>query len=104
VGDLMLLNAPRYARPMGVRAVDTMTASLMQAPADNEQNCRQSASFVLRCANRGRSGDVAAITGFTFTSLNLNARGIKDDEIEVMPYPKYGVNLYGNVIIVSEPF
>jgi NitT/TauT family transport system substrate-binding protein len=50
-------------------------------------------------------GDVDAITGFTFTSLlNLNARGIKDDEIEVMPYPKFGVNLYGNVIIVSEPF
>jgi len=50
-------------------------------------------------------GDVDAITGFTFTSLlNLNARGIKDDEIEVMPYPRYGVNLYGNVIIVSEPF
>jgi len=50
-------------------------------------------------------GDVDAITGFTFTSLlNLNARGIKDDEIEVMPSPRYGVNLYGNVIIVSEPF
>jgi len=50
-------------------------------------------------------GDVDAITGFTFTSLlNLNARGVKDEDIEVMPYPKYGVNLYGNVIIVSEPF
>ena len=50
-------------------------------------------------------GDVDAITGFTFTSLlNLNARGVKDEDIEVMPYPKYGVNLYGNVVIVSEPF
>jgi NitT/TauT family transport system substrate-binding protein len=50
-------------------------------------------------------GDVDAITGFTFTSLlNLNARGVKDEDVEVMPYPKYGVNLYGNVIIVSEPF
>ena len=29
VGDLMLLSAPRNARPIGVRAVDTMTASLM---------------------------------------------------------------------------
>jgi NitT/TauT family transport system substrate-binding protein len=48
---------------------------------------------------------VDAITGFTFTSLlNLNARGVKDEDIEVMPYPKYGVNLYGNVIIVSEQF
>jgi len=50
-------------------------------------------------------GDVDAITGFYFTSLlNLNARGIKDEEVEVMMYPKYGVNLYGNAIIVSEQF
>ena len=59
-----------------------------------------------RCARRcSCSGDVDAITGFYFTSLlNLNARGVKDEDIEVMPYPKYGVNLYGNAIIVSEPF
>ncbi|MEO6565498.1 MAG: ABC transporter substrate-binding protein [Casimicrobiaceae bacterium] len=50
-------------------------------------------------------GDVDAITGFYFTSLlNLNARGIKDEEIDVMMYPKNGVNLYGNAIIVSEQF
>ncbi|MEO8508980.1 MAG: ABC transporter substrate-binding protein [Betaproteobacteria bacterium] len=50
-------------------------------------------------------GDVDAITGFYFTSmLNLNARGIKDDDVDVMMYPKYGVNLYGNAIIVSEQF
>ena len=50
-------------------------------------------------------GDVDAITGFYFTSLlNLNARGIKDEDIDVMAYPKYGVNLYGNAIIVGEKF
>ena len=50
-------------------------------------------------------GDVDAITGFYFTSLlNLNARGIKDEDVDVMMYPKYGVNLYGNAIIVSEQF
>jgi len=50
-------------------------------------------------------GDVDAITGFYFTSLlNLNARGIKDEEVDVLMYPKYGVNLYGNAIIVSEQF
>ena len=50
-------------------------------------------------------GDVDAITGFYFTSLlNLNARGIKDEDVDVMMYPKYGVNLYGNAIIVSEAF
>jgi len=47
-------------------------------------------------------GDVDAITGFTFTSLlNLEARGIKAEDVVVMPYPDFGVKLYGNAIIVS---
>ena len=47
-------------------------------------------------------GDVDAITGFTFTSLlNLEARGVKADEVVVLPYPAYGVKLYGNAIIAS---
>jgi hypothetical protein len=50
-------------------------------------------------------GDVDAITGFSFTSLlNLEARGVKADDVVVLPYPSYGVKLYGNAIIVSEPF
>ncbi|HSI58439.1 MAG TPA: ABC transporter substrate-binding protein, partial [Ideonella sp.] len=50
-------------------------------------------------------GDVDAITGFSFTSLlNLEARGVKADEVVVMPYPQYGVKLYGNAIIVGEEF
>ncbi|MFM2034819.1 MAG: hypothetical protein RL459_84 [Pseudomonadota bacterium] len=47
-------------------------------------------------------GDVDAITGFTFTSLlNLEARGVKVDDVVVLPYPQYGVKLYGNAIIAS---
>jgi NitT/TauT family transport system substrate-binding protein len=50
-------------------------------------------------------GDVDAITGFSFTSmLNLEARGVKADDIVVMPYPQHGVKLYGNVIIAGEEF
>jgi NitT/TauT family transport system substrate-binding protein len=50
-------------------------------------------------------GDVDAITGFTFTSLlNLNARGVKDEDVVLMQYPNYGVKLYGNAIIVSDAF
>jgi NitT/TauT family transport system substrate-binding protein len=50
-------------------------------------------------------GDVDAITGFSFTSLlNLEARGVKPDDIVVLPYAKYGVKLYGNVIIAGEEF
>ena len=50
-------------------------------------------------------GDVDAITGFSFTSLlNLEARGVKADDIVVLPYPNHGVKLYGNAVIVSEAF
>lgn len=50
-------------------------------------------------------GDIDAITGFSFTSLlNLEARGIKADDVVVLPYPQYGVKLYGNAIIVSQSF
>ena len=47
-------------------------------------------------------GDVDAITGFTFTSLlNLEARGVKASDVVVLPYPDFGVKLYGNANIVS---
>ncbi len=47
-------------------------------------------------------GDIDAITGFTFTSvLNLEARGVKAEDVVVLPYPSYGVKLYGNVVIAS---
>jgi len=47
-------------------------------------------------------GEVDAITGFSFTSLlNLEARGVKAEDIVVMPYAEHGVKLYGNVIIAS---
>jgi len=50
-------------------------------------------------------GDVDAITGFYFTSLlSLEARGVRAAEVAVMPYPSYGVKLYGNAIIVGEDF
>jgi NitT/TauT family transport system substrate-binding protein len=48
-------------------------------------------------------GDVDVIAGFYFTSLlNLNSRGIKDEDILVMPYANHGVKLYGNAIIASD--
>ncbi len=47
-------------------------------------------------------GDIDAITGFSFTSLlNLEARGVKTADIVVLPFPAWGVKLYGNVIIAS---
>ncbi len=47
-------------------------------------------------------GDVDAITGFTFTSLlNLEARGVKAEDVTIIPYATNGVKLYGNAIIAS---
>ncbi len=47
-------------------------------------------------------GDVDAITGFSFTSLlNLEARGVKAQDVVILPNPSYGVKLYGNAIIAS---
>jgi NitT/TauT family transport system substrate-binding protein len=47
-------------------------------------------------------GDVDAITGFTFTSLlNLEARGVSVADVVVLPYPDFGVKLYGNAVIAS---
>ncbi|CAO1669443.1 ABC transporter substrate-binding protein [Halomonas sp. MES3-P3E] len=50
-------------------------------------------------------GDVDAITGFYFTSLlNLEERGMSEDELTIMPFSDYGVPLYGNAIIASDEF
>jgi len=50
-------------------------------------------------------GDVDAITGFSFTSLlNLEARGVKSEDIVVLPYAQFGVKLYGNAVIAGEEF
>lgn len=47
-------------------------------------------------------GDIDAITGFSFTSLlNLEARGVKPEDVVIMPYAEHGVKLYGNAIIAS---
>ncbi len=50
-------------------------------------------------------GDIDAITGFSFTSLlNIEARGVKAEDVIVLPYPSYGVKLYGNAVIVADDF
>jgi len=47
-------------------------------------------------------GDIDAITGFSFTSLlNLEARGVKAEDVVILPYASHGVKLYGNVIIAT---
>src|SRR5438552_5292828 len=53
----VLLKAPRYARPIGVRAVETMTASAMGSPCARrtmETLYRGHGREILRGARRGR--------------------------------------------------
>jgi NitT/TauT family transport system substrate-binding protein len=50
-------------------------------------------------------GKVDAITGFWFSSyMNLKANGVKDSDIVVLMMRDFGVDLYGNVIIVNPEF
>jgi NitT/TauT family transport system substrate-binding protein len=50
-------------------------------------------------------GEVDAVFGFSMTSyINLKARGVPTDDIVVLLMSDYGVELYGNAIIVSEKF
>src|ERR1700730_1187646 len=51
------------------------------------------------------AGQVDAITGFSFSSyISLKDRGVPVDDIVVLLMADYGVNLYGNSIIVSPKF
>ncbi|MYZ49043.1 ABC transporter substrate-binding protein [Propylenella binzhouense] len=50
-------------------------------------------------------GAVQAITGFSFSSyINLKAAGVPADDISVLLMADYGVDLYGNAILVSPAF
>jgi NitT/TauT family transport system substrate-binding protein len=52
-----------------------------------------------------QNGQVDAITGFSFSSfINLKGMGVPVDDIVVMLMADYGVNLYGNTIIVNPKF
>jgi NitT/TauT family transport system substrate-binding protein len=52
-----------------------------------------------------QNGQVDAITGFSFSSfINLKTMGVPVDDIVVMLMADYGVNLYGNTIIVNPKF
>lgn len=52
-----------------------------------------------------QKGDVAAITGFSFSSfINLKSMGVSVDDIVVMLMADYGVNLYGNTVFANPKF
>ena len=84
-----VFDAGRRAFPIFAKAnsIDNVTWTAMDPPLRETMLVR---------------GDIDAITGFSFTSLlNLEARGVKAEDVVVLPYPNYGVKLYGNVIIAT---
>ncbi len=51
------------------------------------------------------AGDVDAITGFSFTSyISLQQQGVPDADISLMLMSDFGLDLYGNAIIVNPDF
>ena len=50
-------------------------------------------------------GEVDAVFGFAMSSyINLKSRGVPADDIVLLPMSNYGVELYGNAILVSPKF
>ena len=50
-------------------------------------------------------GDVDAITGFSFTSyISLQNKGVPDEDISLMLMSDFGLDLYGNAVIVNPDF
>jgi NitT/TauT family transport system substrate-binding protein len=51
------------------------------------------------------SGEVDAVFGFSFSVyMNLKSRGVPIDDLVLMQMSDYGVDLYGNVLMVSPKF
>lgn len=51
------------------------------------------------------AGDVDAITGFSFSSyITLRQNGVPEDDISLMLMSDFGLDLYGNAIIVNPDF
>jgi NitT/TauT family transport system substrate-binding protein len=51
------------------------------------------------------AGKVHAITGFSFSSfINLKSKGVAEDDISLMLMSDYGLDLYGNTILVNPDF
>ncbi|MEL6236648.1 MAG: ABC transporter substrate-binding protein [Pseudomonadota bacterium] len=50
-------------------------------------------------------GNVAAVTGFSFSSyLNLVRLGVPEDDITTLLMADYGVDLYGNAVIINSDY
>jgi len=121
----MVYNKPPFAivtrKSRGIHAPKDLEGKKLGAPA-GDATFAQWPTFVqvngidaskIRVENIGfpvrepmlAAAQVDAVTGFSFsTYVTLKDRGVPVDDIEVMLMADYGVNLYGNAIIVNPKF
>lgn len=124
-GVLMVYNNPAFAiigrRSLGVEEPKDLEGRTLGAPAPDGAFA-QWAAFVdandidadaVTIENVGfpvrepmlAQGQVDAVTGFSFSSfINLKAAGVPEDDISVMLMSDWGLDLYGNVVIVNPQF
>lgn len=124
-GVLMVYNAPAFSivtlKKHGIKAPKDLEGKVLGAPAADGAYA-QWAAFVqankidaarVKIENVGfpvrepmlAQGKVQAITGFSFSSyMNLKAVGMPADEIVVLLMRDYGLELYGNAVMVNPEF
>ena len=89
LGDLAYAQWPIFAKVNGIDPAKVMIENI--APPLREPMLA--------------AGQVDAITGMAFSSfINLDDKGVPVDDIVVMQMADYGVDLYGNAIIVNTRF
>lgn len=122
---LMVYNAPAFSivtlKKNAIRSPKDLEGKVLGAPAADGAFAQWAAfaqankidSSKVKIENVGfpvrepmlAQGKVQAITGFSFSSyMNLKAVGIPADEIVVMLMRDFGLELYGNAVMVNPEF
>ncbi|MGB0498393.1 MAG: ABC transporter substrate-binding protein [Rubricella sp.] len=125
IAVMMIYNAPPFAivgrRSLGIETPQDLEGATLGAPAPDGAYAQWNAfvdangidastvtienvGFPVREPMLAR-GEVDAITGFSFSSfINLKAAGVPEEDISVMLMSDYGLDLYGNAVIVNPEF
>jgi NitT/TauT family transport system substrate-binding protein len=122
---LMVYNNPAFAiigrRSLGVNEPKDLEGRTLGAPApdgafaqwaafvaandiDADQVTIENVGFPVREPMLAQ-GQVDAVTGFSFSSfINLKGAGVPEEDITVMLMSDWGLDLYGNAVIVNPQF
>lgn len=125
IGMMMIYDAPAFAvvgrKSLGIEVPKDLEGKILGAPppdgawaqfpifaAENDLDMDKITVEPVGFPTREpmlAEGKVDAVTGFNFSSfLNLVRLGVPEDDISTIMMSDYGVNLYGNVLIVNTDF